>query len=89
MGRVDTFNVHLVSPSISLCLVVPPSSRQDCPSLILFSCQTSANPHAIHSRWNIREFGGGIKFVVAKKADSLYKPVSAASIIAKVSVCWP
>lgn len=33
-----------------------------------------------------REFGGGIKFVVAKKADSLYKTVSAASIIAKVSV---
>lgn len=32
-----------------------------------------------------REFGGGIKFTVAKKADSLYKTVSAASIIAKVS----
>lgn len=34
---------------------------------------------------NQREFGKEIKFVVAKKADSLYKTVSAASIIAKVS----
>ncbi len=34
---------------------------------------------------NRREFGKEIKFVVAKKADSLYKTVSAASIVAKVS----
>lgn len=33
-----------------------------------------------------REFGKGVKFVVAKKADSLYKTVSAASIVAKVSL---
>ncbi|CAM9541320.1 unnamed protein product [Ectocarpus sp. 8 AP-2014] len=32
-----------------------------------------------------KEFGKGIKFVVAKKADSLYKTVSAASIVAKVT----
>lgn len=32
-----------------------------------------------------REFGKEMKFVVAKKADSLYKTVSAASIVAKVS----
>lgn len=31
-----------------------------------------------------REFGKEVKFVVAKKADSLYKTVSAASIVAKV-----
>lgn len=36
-------------------------------------------------RRNNREFGKGVKFVVAKKADSLYKTVSAASIVAKVS----
>ncbi|CAN0141440.1 unnamed protein product [Ascophyllum nodosum] len=36
-----------------------------------------------------KEFGKEIKFVVAKKADSLYKTVSAASIIAKASnTCW-
>lgn len=33
----------------------------------------------------LREFGKEVKFVVAKKADSLYKTVSAASIVAKVS----
>eukprot|EP00903_Cladosiphon_okamuranus_P011950 g11224.t1 len=32
-----------------------------------------------------KEFGKGVKFVVAKKADSLYKTVSAASIVAKVT----
>ncbi|CAM9698099.1 unnamed protein product [Choristocarpus tenellus] len=35
-----------------------------------------------------REFGSSIKFTVAKKADSLYKTVSAASIIAKVGLCF-
>ncbi|CAM9713708.1 unnamed protein product [Discosporangium mesarthrocarpum] len=32
-----------------------------------------------------REFASGIKFTVAKRADSLYKTVSAASILAKVT----
>lgn len=38
-----------------------------------------------------REFGKEVKFTVAKKADSLYKTVSAASIVAKVGCyccCW-
>jgi ribonuclease H2 subunit A len=37
----------------------------------------------IYENWLIRQFQGGVKFIVRKKADSLYKVVSAASICAK------
>jgi ribonuclease H2 subunit A len=37
----------------------------------------------IYERWLTRQFQGGVAFVVRKKADSLYKVVSAASICAK------
>lgn len=53
-----------------------------------FACLCSALSCRHHR--GRREFGKGIKFVVAKKADSLYKTVSAASIVAKArSLCFP